>query len=87
MNKYDKSKIIPLLDAETISALLRIYGIGYKNLAVRFGVTREAVWYRQKVDCWKPYEREMLLDLFVSYGMELAELILLHQMINKRKVD
>lgn len=86
MKSYDKSKLISLLDADTISALLRIYGLGYKNLAVRFHVTREAIYYRQKTDCWKPYEREMILDLFVSHGLEMAELMLIHQMTNKRKV-
>ncbi|MDF2039354.1 MULTISPECIES: hypothetical protein [Cytobacillus] len=86
MNNYDKSKLISLLDSATIASILRLYGLTYKHLAIRFNITREAIHYRMKTDCWKPYEREMLLDLFVSYGMEMAELMLIHQMINKKKV-
>ncbi|QFT88070.1 hypothetical protein FIU87_05405 [Bacillus sp. THAF10] len=86
MNTYDKSKLINLLDSATITALLRLYGLNYKHFAIRFNVTREAIHYRMKTDCWKAYERELILELFISHGLEMAELMLIHQMVTKRKV-
>lgn len=88
MNKYDKAELLQLLDAETIKALLRLYGIDYKNIAIRFGQTRPAIYYQLKNDSFKDYQREIILNLFIQYGLEAAELILINKMMaTMRKVN
>ncbi|WP_066385483.1 hypothetical protein [Neobacillus mesonae] len=80
--KYDKAELLMLLDSATIKALLRLYGLGYKSIAVRFGVTRPAINYMLRHDSFKDYQRQILLDLFFQLGMEATELILINKMIN-----
>jgi hypothetical protein len=82
---YDKSEAIRLLDAETISALLRIYNLKYKHLAVRFNCTKENIVYLIKHDRFKDYQREIILELFMQHGLDLTQLTLIHIMANQSK--
>jgi ribosome-interacting GTPase 1 len=82
---YDKTEMIKLLDAETISALLRIYNLKYKHIAIRFNCTKENIVYLMKHDRFKDYQREIILELFQLQGLEVTELILIHHMANKSK--
>ncbi|WP_409289633.1 hypothetical protein [Peribacillus sp. SCS-37] len=80
--KYSKEEVIKLLDAKTISVLLTIYGISYKHLAARFNISKPAISYHMKNDSFKAHERAMLLEIFVSQGLEILELILINKMMN-----
>ncbi|MGE6488787.1 hypothetical protein [Paenisporosarcina sp. NPDC076898] len=85
MNRYDKAELLKLLDADTIKALLRLYGIDYKKIAIRFGQTRPAIYYQLKNDSFKDYQREILLNLFIQNGLEAAELILINKLMTTMK--
>ena len=86
MNKrYDKAELLKLLDADTIKAIARLYGIDYKRIAIRFGLTRPAIHYQLKNNSFKDYQREIILDLFTQYGLEAAELILINKMMTTMK--
>jgi hypothetical protein len=82
---YESKEIVKCLDAPTISALFKIYDIGYKQVALRFRYSKANVTYKQRTDSWYPYEREMLYDLFKSYGCDDTFIILLNTMVNKTK--
>ena len=83
--KYEKNEVIQLLDASTITALLRIYNLKYKHIAGMFNVTRPAVTYMIKHDSFKDWQREKVLEMFQHQGLEIAELMLIHQMVNTSK--
>ncbi|MFJ7994291.1 hypothetical protein ACIQY5_19210 [Peribacillus frigoritolerans] len=85
LDKFDKTEVLKLLDKETILALLAIYGIRHRNLAARFNVSRPAISYLLKQDAFKPYQREVILNLLLDNGMELVELILVNKMVNTAK--
>jgi hypothetical protein len=82
---YDTKEVVTLLDAPTISALFKIYDIGYKQVALRFRYSKANVTYKMKTDSWYLHERQMLLELFQQHGMEIVELMLINQMTNKAK--
>lgn len=82
--KYNKAELLKLMDAPTITALLRIYDIKYPTLAFKFSCSRQNIVYLMKHDAFKEYQRQALYELFKSYGMEDLELILLHNMTAKR---
>jgi hypothetical protein len=85
LDRFDKTEVLKLLDKETILALLAIYGIRHKSLAARFHVSRPAISYLLKHDAFKPYQRELILNLLMDHGMELLELILVNRMVNTAK--
>jgi hypothetical protein len=84
MNYNDKD-LIQLLDKDVIRFMFQLYDIGYKHIALKLRCTVQNITYKQRTDSWYPHERKMLLDLFRSYGMEIAELMLIHQMTSKAK--
>ncbi len=87
MDRYDKAELIKLLDADTLVALLKIYGITYKHLAIRLNVTRPAISYHVKNNSFKSHDLRIVLDLLFNHGLEVAELILINKMVNTaRKV-
>lgn len=83
--RYDKAELLKLLDADTIKALLRLYGIDYKKIAIRFDQTRPAIYYQLKNDSFKDYQRAIILDLFTQHGLEATELILINKMMTTMK--
>ncbi|MFJ7729280.1 hypothetical protein ACIQXV_24545 [Neobacillus sp. NPDC097160] len=85
MNQYHNAEVIKLLDAPTISALFRLYGINYDSIAFRLRQTRQAIVYKQKHDSWKPYERQLVYELLKQHGLESTELILINKMANTSK--
>ncbi|MBN3553302.1 hypothetical protein JYA63_03425 [Fictibacillus nanhaiensis] len=85
MNKYDKTEVMKLLDEKTLKALLRLYGIDYKFLAVRLGCTRPNIHYHLKHDTFKQYQRENILELLFKQGLEVAELVIINQLVTKQK--
>jgi hypothetical protein len=85
MNRYDKTELLKLLDSATISAILRIYGITYKHLAIKLNCTRPNVSYHIKHDSFKGFEREVILDLFFQHGLEVVELMLINNMVKTAK--
>jgi hypothetical protein len=84
-HKYDKKEVLKLLDANTMKALLRLYGLDYKFLAVRLGCTRPNIHYHLKHDTFKDYQRENILELLFKQGLEVAELVIINQLVNKQK--
>ncbi|WP_413299712.1 hypothetical protein AA0X95_16600 [Bacillus sp. 1P10SD] len=83
--KYEKHEVLKMLDSDTISALLKIYGLTYQHLALPLRCTRQNVLYLLKSGNMKDYQKAIILDIFTSYGMETAELMLIHQMTSKAK--
>ncbi|MCP1146157.1 hypothetical protein [Lysinibacillus endophyticus] len=81
----DKKQLIQKLDASTIVALLKIYNLKYKHIAGRLSCTRQNVLYLLKNDCFKEYQRYIILDLFLQYGLTDTELALIHHMTKKVK--
>jgi transcriptional regulator with XRE-family HTH domain len=84
MNTYKRDSLLDLLDPDTIKALKNIYGLSLKHLAARLNMTPQAVFYLLKNDRLKEYQKEIILSLFQDHGLESAELIVLHTMIQKR---
>lgn len=85
LDRFDKTEVLKLLDKETILVLLAIYGIRHRNLAALFNVTRPAISYLIKHDAFKPYQREVILNLLLDNGMELLELMLVNKMVTTAK--
>jgi predicted XRE-type DNA-binding protein len=84
---YKKAEVLKLLDAETITALLKIYNLKYENIAIRLHITRQAIVYKMRKDRWKDFEKEIVLDLLQQHGLEITELILINKMVTtSRKV-
>jgi hypothetical protein len=83
--KYEKSSVLQMLDSETVTCLLKVYNLTYQHIAIRMRCTRQNVLYLLKSGNMKDYQKEIILDIFTSYGMEIAELMLLHQMTSKAK--
>ena len=83
--QYEKADLLEYMDAPTIRAILRIYGIPLKYVGFRLGVTKQAVVYQLKHDSMKDWQRLEILDLFYSYGLETLELILIWNMCSKAK--
>ena len=79
----DKPTMLKLLDASTIVALLKIYNLSYRNLALLFRCSRQNIVYLIKHDRFSEYQRETVLDLFLQYGLEPSELVLVHHMSKK----
>jgi hypothetical protein len=85
MNSYNKNLLIDLLDPSTIKALMSIYQIRLKHIAVRLnGVSKQAVKYHLDRGSFKAWQKEVILDLFIDHGLEAAELILINTMTNKK---
>ncbi len=91
MTRYDEASLCELLDTETMKAVFRLYGIEYKKIAVRLGISRQLIYYKLKQAAFKPHEKRKILNILMQqYGMEATELMLLSKMINtakKVKVD
>jgi hypothetical protein len=83
--EYEKIEVLKMLDAETISALLKIYDLTYQQLALQLRCTRANVHYLLKNGNMKDYQKAIILDIFTDLGMETAELMLVHQMTSKAK--
>ena len=79
----DKATMLSLLDAKTIAALLKIYNLPYRHLALIFRCTRQNIVYLLKYDRFSEYQREVVLDVFLEYGLEPSELVLVHHMTKK----
>jgi hypothetical protein len=87
MMNYDSKEIVTLLDAPTISALFKIYDIGYRVMALRLRCSKANITYKMRTDSWYQHERQMLYDLFKSHGCDDTFIILLNTMVNKQKKD
>jgi hypothetical protein len=84
--RYDKKELLQLLDAITISALLRLYGITYKQLAAHLFCTRQNLFYLLKNDKFKDWQREKIFKfLHERYGLEITELIVIHYMLKTKR--
>lgn len=84
----DKSEMLKLLDSHTISALLKIYNLKYKHIAVRLHCTKQNIVSMMKTDRFTESQRRTVLDLFLQHGLEATELVLIYHMTNKlRKVN
>lgn len=75
--------MLKLLDATTIVALLKIYDLHYKHVAIRLNCTRQNITHLVKADSFSPYQRELILELLLQYGLEATELALVHHMTKK----
>ncbi|MCK2018858.1 hypothetical protein [Peribacillus frigoritolerans] len=83
--KYDQRALLNLLDPTTIQGLLNIYNLSLKHVAGRMDCTVPAVHYLIKNDKLKDWQKERILELFSDHGLEVAELLLVNQMVNRRK--
>lgn len=79
----DRERMISLLDPPTIVSLLKVYNLGYKNLALLFRCTRQNVVHLLKYNKLSKYQKKLVLELFEQYGLEAAELVLIHYMTKK----
>lgn len=77
--------MMPLLNAPTIVALLKIYDLNYKHVGIRLRCSRQNVGYLLKADSFKQYQREIILDLLLQHGLEATELVVVHHMTKKVK--
>ncbi|WP_430789470.1 hypothetical protein VBD025_03930 [Virgibacillus flavescens] len=83
--KYDKKEVLQLLDADTIIALLKVVNLKYKHVAGRLNISRQAIVYLMKHDAYKDWQKEIILEMLLQHGCEVAEIMLVHQMVNKAK--
>jgi hypothetical protein len=83
--KYEKSEVLKMLDSDTVTCLLKVYNLTYQHIAIRLRCTRQNVLYLLKSGNMKDYQKDIILDIFTSYGMEIAELMLIHQMTSTAK--
>jgi hypothetical protein len=83
--QYEKSEVLKMLDSDTISCLLKVYNLTYQHLAIPLRCTRQNILYLLKSGNMRGYQKEIILGIFTSYGMETAELMLIHQMTSKAK--
>lgn len=74
---------LQMLDPATIIALLKIYNLSYKNLALLLRCTRQNIVYLLKYDRLNEYQTEIILELFKQHGLEDTELVLIHYMTRK----
>ncbi|WNF35685.1 hypothetical protein RJD24_14650 [Bacillaceae bacterium IKA-2] len=86
---YDKAKTLEMLDAVTISALVRVYGLKYDNIAIRMKCTRQNICYKQRTNSYTVYEKEIVWELLQQHGLDSTFLILINTMIKtqQRKVS
>ncbi|WP_078408728.1 hypothetical protein [Priestia abyssalis] len=80
----NQKDVLELLDSPTISALLKIYDIQYSALAFKFHCSKQNIVYLMKHDAFKDYQRQLIYELFKSYGMEDLELFLIHHLLHKK---
>ncbi|PFR91173.1 hypothetical protein COK43_10360 [Bacillus cereus] len=85
MNNYDKESLVHHLNGPTIAALSRFYGISYKQMAARLRCGASNVKYHIDGDSFAEWQRMTLLDLFMDYGLEVTELILINQLLKTKK--
>jgi hypothetical protein len=83
--KYEKSQLLKMMDSDTVTCLLKVYNLTYQHIALRLRCTRQNVLYLLKSGNMKDYQKEIILEIFVSHGMEKAELMLIYQMVTKSK--
>jgi hypothetical protein len=83
--EYDKFEVLKMLDSDTVTCLLKVYNLTYQHVAIRLRCTRQNVLYLLKSGNMKDYQKDIILDIFTSYGMEIAELLLIHQMTSKAR--
>lgn len=83
--EYDSKQIIQLLDANTIGALFRLYGIKYDSVAFRLRVTKQSIVYRQKMDSWKPWERELVYEILKQHGCDSTLITIVNLMMQNQK--
>ncbi|MED4037044.1 hypothetical protein [Niallia taxi] len=83
--KHDITAYLNYMDTETIAALLKIYNLTYRHVAIRLNCTRPNISYHMKNDTFKPFEREMILRLFLERGLEFAELVIINKLITTSK--
>lgn len=81
---YKKESLLMLLNPATITAIKNIYGLSLKHLSLKLNLTPQAVSYILLNDCLKDWQKEKILDLYISHGLEVSELIFVHTMITKR---
>lgn len=79
----DKKTQLQLLNPTTIIALLKIYNLSYKNLALLLRCTRQNIVYLLKNERLSDYQKELILELLLQHGLEPTELVLIHYMTMK----
>lgn len=79
----NKNTQLQMLDPPTITALLKIYNLSYKNLALLLRCTRQNIVYLLKNERLSEYQTEIILELFKQHGLEDTELVLIHYMTRK----
>lgn len=80
-----KAEMLKLLDASTIVALLKIYGLNYRHVAIRLNCVRQNISYLLKHDSFNEHQREVVLELLLQHGLEASELALIRHMTKKVK--
>jgi hypothetical protein len=85
-DKYDKAEVLKMVNHANVSALMKIYGITYQHLANRLRFTKQNVLYLLKADSMKEYQKEIILEIFISHGLEVCELIFINQLTSKSKI-
>jgi hypothetical protein len=85
-DKYDKASVLKMINQENVSALMKIYGITYQHLANRLRFTKQNVMYLLKAGTMKEYQKEIILEIFISHGLEITELMFINHLTSKSKI-
>ncbi|MEW9576917.1 hypothetical protein U9K47_16470 [Bacillus toyonensis] len=81
----EKEFLICFLDSPTLKALSKIYDTSYSRLSHELLCTKENIAYHIHGDSFSKSQKMKLLSLFQEYGLETAELMLVHNMAKKKE--
>ncbi|MGE6401893.1 hypothetical protein [Bacillus cereus] len=85
MKSYDKDALLHYLNGDVVAALGKLFNVSYRQIAGPLRCSAANIKYHIHNDSFAPWQKRLLLQMFMNRGLEAAELVFLHQLIQVRK--